>query len=94
MNSNTLKAAIVGFDITPRFHSVCGAWGCTPTMTEVDLPLLSRCVALEEGGRRLIWYGSDLVGETIKGTDTYRDEVADALKWRGTRLLANRKQRL
>lgn len=82
MNSNTLKAAIVGFDITPRFHSVCGAWGCTPTMTEVDLPLLSRCVALEEGGRRLIWYGSDLVGETIKGTDTYRDEVADALKLR------------
>ncbi len=87
MNSNTLKAAIVGFDITPRFHSVCGAWGCTPTMTEVDLPLLSRCVALEEGGRRLIWYGSDLVGETIKGTDTYRDEVADALKLRRNQVI-------
>jgi len=74
-----LKAGIVGFDITPRFHPTCGAWGSTPSMPELDLPLLSRCVALDEGGRRLLWFGSDLIGDTVKGTDTIRDEIADTL---------------
>ena len=76
---NSLRVGIVGFDITPSFHPTCGAWGSTPTMTELDLPLLARCIALDQGGRRLLWFGSDLVGETVKGTDTYRDEVAGAL---------------
>lgn len=41
-----LHAVMVGFDITTRFHPTCGAWGCTPTMTEVDAPLLARCLDL------------------------------------------------
>lgn len=77
--SNGLKAQMVGFDITPRLHPTCGAWGCTPYMTEVDQPLLARCLVLDQGGLQLVWFCSDLVGETIKGTDIYRDEIASAL---------------
>lgn len=74
-----LRVGIVGFDITPRFHPTCGAWGCTPTMTKLDMPLLARCIALEQDHRRLIWFGSDLVGESVPGTDVLREEVAAAL---------------
>ncbi len=76
---SSLKIGMVGFDITPQFHPTCGAWGCTPTMTELDMPLLARCIALDQGGRRLLWFGSDLVGETVKGTNGFRDEIAGAL---------------
>ena len=76
---SSLKVGMVGFDITPRFHPTCGAWGSTPTMTELDMPLLARCIALEQGDCRLIWFGSDLVGEPVKGTDVFRDEIAGAL---------------
>ncbi|MSU69879.1 MAG: hypothetical protein EXS39_03705 [Opitutaceae bacterium] len=76
---NLLRVGVVGFDITPRFHPRCGAYGSTYTMTEVDLPLLARCIALDQGGCRVLWFGSDSVGETIKGTDVYRDEIAGAL---------------
>ncbi|MSU69672.1 MAG: hypothetical protein EXS39_02625 [Opitutaceae bacterium] len=48
-------------------------------MPDLDLPLLARCVALDQGGRRLLWFGSDLVGEVVNGTNAYRDEVAGAL---------------
>ncbi len=74
-----LKAAMVGFDITPRIHPQFGAWGTTLSMTEIDMPLLSRCLCLEQDGRLLIWFGSDLVGETVPGTDVFRDEVSQAL---------------
>jgi len=87
-----LKAGIVGFDITPRFHPTCGAWGSTPSMPELDLPLLSRCVALDEGGRRLLWFGSDLIGDTVKGTDTIRDEIADTLGLRREQVIFSTSQ--
>lgn len=76
---NRLQVGMVGFDITPRFHPTCGAWGCTPTMTELDMPLSARCIAFEWDGRKLLWFGSDLVGETVAGTDAMRADVASAL---------------
>ena len=54
-----LHAAVVGFDITPPIHPQYGAWGTTPKLKTVDMPLLSRCVALEQDDRRLLWCGSD-----------------------------------
>ena len=75
----SLQAAMVGFDITPRIHPQFGAWGTTPSMTEIDMPLLARCLCLEQDGRRLVWFGSDLIGEPVHGTDVLRDEVAEAL---------------
>ena len=74
-----LKVGIVGFDITPGIHATCGAWGTIPRMTEIDLPLMARCIALEQDDRRLLWFGSDLIGETPPITNGLRDEVADAL---------------
>lgn len=74
-----LQVGIVGFDITPGIHPTCGAWGTTPRMTEVDMPLLSRCIALQQDDRRLLWYGSDLIGETTPITDALRDEVAEGI---------------
>jgi hypothetical protein len=68
-----------GFDISPRFHPTCGARGCNPTMTELDMPLLARCVAIKNDRQTLIWFGSDLVGEPVQGTNALRDEVAAAL---------------
>jgi len=75
----SLRVGIVGFDISPRFHPTCGAWGSTPSMTELDMPLLARCIALEQGAERLIWFGSDLVGENVADTRAIRDEIAEAL---------------
>ncbi len=77
--TDALQVGMVGFDITPRFHPEFGAWGTTPSMTEVDLPLLSRCIALEYGRTRVLWYGADLVGDSVPRTDAVRDEVAAAL---------------
>ena len=77
---SSLHVGIVGFDITPKFHPTCGAWGTTPSMAQLALPLLSRCVAFKHEQRRVVWFGSDLVGDTVRGTDAMRDEVADALK--------------
>ena len=74
-----LRVGVVGFDITPRIHPEFGAWGTTHTMKEIDMPLLARCVVLEQNGRRLIWFGSDLIGESVPDTDAMRDEVADTL---------------
>ena len=89
---NSLRVGIVGFDITPRFHPKCGAWGSTHTMTEVDLPLLARCIALDQGGHRLLWFGSDLVGESLKGADVYRDEIAGALGLRREQVILSTSQ--
>jgi neutral ceramidase len=77
--AHSLRAGIAGFEITPRIHPKHGAWGTTPSMTEIDLPLLSRCIALEQGQTRLVWFGSDLVGDTVADTDALRDEVAAAV---------------
>lgn len=66
--SSQLHAAMVGFDFTPKFHPEFGAWGTTPIMTEVDLPLLGRCLALEQDGRRLVWLAFDLCGNTPSET--------------------------
>jgi len=74
-----LRAGMTGFDITPRFHPTCGAWGTTPEMTEVDMPLLGRCLVLEQNQQRLIWFSADLVGDSPRCTDRLRDEVAEAL---------------
>jgi len=70
---------MIGFDITPRIHPTGGAWGTTPNLTEVDLPLLSRCLVLDQDGRRLVWFSSDLVGDPLHDTDVIRGELAAAL---------------
>ncbi len=74
-----LNAGVVGFDITPPIHPDYGAWGTTPKLKTIDRPLLSRCVAMEQDGRRLLWFGSDLCGNAVWETDAMRAEVADAL---------------
>ena len=74
-----LHFGMVGFDMTPRFHPQFGAWGTTASLTQLDMPLLGRCIALEQDGRRLIWFGLDLVGETVPGTEAIRDELAATL---------------
>ncbi len=71
-----LRAAMVGFEITPRFHPQFGAWGTSPTQPELDLPLYARCLAVEQDGRKLLWYGSDLVGFPIDECNGLRDEIA------------------
>ena len=60
-----LHAAIVGFDITPEIHPEYGAWGTTPQLTKIDMPLLARCVALRQDKQLLIWFGSDLCGNPV-----------------------------
>lgn len=77
--TDSLRVGIAGFDITPRFHPRYGAWGTTPSMTDVDLPLLSRCIALECDDTRVLWFGSDLVGGWVGDTDNLRGEIAAAL---------------
>ncbi len=76
---SSLHVGCVEFDISPRFHPTCGAWGTTSAMTELDMPLLAQCIAFQQDDRMLLWFGSDLVGETVPGTDVLRDEVAGAL---------------
>ena len=80
---------MVGFDITPRFHRTCGAWGSIYTMTEVDMPLLSRCLLIEAEGLRLLWYGSDLVGDDFHETNVLREEIADAIGLERTGLVVH-----
>jgi len=75
----SLQFGMVGFDITPRLHPQFGAWGTTAGLTKIDLPLLGRCVVLDQGGLRLIWFGMDLIGQTVSGTNKIRGELAEAL---------------
>lgn len=70
---------MVGFDVTPRFHPTCGAWGSTPSMTELDIPLLARCLVIKQDERMAVWYGLDLSGDHVHGTDATRTEIATAL---------------
>ena len=79
MPMKPLCVGVVGFDITPEIHPEYGAFGTTPSLIEVAEPLLSRCIALEQDGTRLVWFGSDLCGNAIFETDAMRREVADAL---------------
>lgn len=79
---STLRAAMTGFDATPRIHPQFGAWGTTPSMTEIDLPLLSRCLALEGDGRLLLWFSHDLIGLGCPATLQLREHVAAALELR------------
>ena len=76
---DTLKVGMVGFDITPDIHSACGAWGCNPTITEVDQPLAGRCLALVHAGESIVWFSFDLVGDSPRVTLELRREVAEAL---------------
>ena len=73
------KAAMTGFDIDPRFHPEYGAWGTTPVMTEIDIPVLTRCLVLAGGDKALVWFSHDLIGESVEGTDVLRREIADTL---------------
>ncbi len=75
----TLRANITAFDITPDIHPEYGAWGTTPGMTEVDLPLLGRCLALEQDQRALLWFSLDLCGNTVDETTSMRNDVAAAV---------------
>ena len=73
---------MIGFEITPRIHPEYGAWGTTPSVTTLDTlsgGLHARCLALQQDDRRVLWYGSDLVGTDVDGTDALRLQVADAL---------------
>ena len=74
-----LNVGFVGFDITPEIHPEYGAWGTTPQMTSVDMPLLARCLVLDDGTTRIVWFGSDLCGNSTRETAEFRDEVAEAL---------------
>ena len=74
-----LKVGVVGFDITPEIHPQYGAWGTTPSLVSVDMPLLARCIVLDHEGVRLIWFGSDLCGNPPGETEGYRNEVAQAV---------------
>ncbi len=74
-----LRAGMVGFDITPRFHPTYGAWGSTPSMTQVDMLLRAGVVALEHDGRKALWYGLDLVGDPPRETLAIREEIASAV---------------
>ena len=67
---DTLNVGMVGFDITPSIHPVCGAWGCNPTITAVDQPLAGRCLALQQGDRQVVWLSFDLVGDSPRFTLT------------------------
>lgn len=78
-HAERLHVGVAGFDITPRFHPRCGAWGSTPSMTALDAPLLSRCLALRQTDQLVLWFGSDLFGASEKVTQSCRDEVARAL---------------
>lgn len=73
------RASMTGFEATPSIYPKYGAWGTTPTMTQVDLPLLSRCLAMEAGGRTLSWYSHDLTGLSCVATLQLRRCVADAV---------------
>ena len=77
--SDKLHASMVGFDFTPAIHPEHGAWGTTPIMTEVDLPLLGRCLALKQDDRLLIWFALDLCGNMVCETAELRAQVAAAL---------------
>ena len=70
---------MVGFDIAPRFHPQFGAWGTTPGITETDMPLLTRCLALEQEVRMLVWFSHDLCGNSVPETDCLRNEIAEAI---------------
>jgi hypothetical protein len=74
-----LRASMTGFDATPRIHPQYGAWGTTPTMKEVDLPLQSRCLALNSDGTTLLWFSHDLTGLSCSATLQMRRHVADAI---------------
>lgn len=77
--SDSIHAAIVGFDITPEIHPEYGAWGTTPVLTEIHMPLLGRCVALRQGDQHLIWYGIDHCGLSVPETLAIRTEIAASL---------------
>ena len=74
-----MRASMVGFDMSPRFHPEYGARGTTPRMTELHRPLMTRCLVLDQDDRRLIWFGGDLNGEPVPFTDALRDELAGRL---------------
>ena len=76
---NGLRVGIVGFDITPEIHPEFGAWGTTPSLTSIDMPLLARCIVLDDERERLVWFGSDLCGNSVKEVASFRDEIADDL---------------
>ena len=85
-----LSAAMVGFEITPHFHPEQGAWGTTPSITKMDPNvggLFSRCLALAQDDRRALWFGSDLVGDTVDRTDDWREEIADALDLEASQII-------
>ena len=75
--SSTFDVGIAGFDFTPEIHPEYGAWGTTPGMTEVDMPLLGRCIALSQGEELLLWYGIDICGNPPKEVAAIRDELAE-----------------
>src|SRR5689334_17043223 len=79
LGMSEFRVSMVAFDITPQIHPEFGAWGCNPSMNRIDMPLLARCIAMEQNGRRLIWFGSDLCGDSVPATDRLRHEVADCI---------------
>jgi len=75
-----LRVGMTGLDITPLFHPACGACETTPEMTELYMPLLGRCLVLEENEQRLIWLSADLVGDSPRCIDRPRDERTEQRK--------------
>ena len=74
-----LQVGMAGVDMSPRFHPEFGAWGTSPTLPELDLPLLCRCVAMKQAGRLIVWYSMDLIGFNVTQTNELRDQFGEAL---------------
>ena len=82
-----LKAAMVGFDITPRIHPKFGAWGTTPSMYVIDMPLVGRCIALEQNGELLIWFSVDQFPLPVSESTRLRDRIARELGITGDQVM-------
>jgi hypothetical protein len=84
---NDLQAAMVGFDITPRIHPKFGAYGTTPSMYVIDMPLQGRCLALTQGDRKLLWFAVDQFPLTVPGSAMLRTRLAEELALDGDQIV-------
>ena len=82
-----LRAALVGFDVTPRIHPEFGAYGTTPSMYVIDMPLQGRCLALARGDEVLVWYSVDQFPLTVPGCTQLRAQLGRELGLSGEQVL-------
>ena len=78
---------MVGFDITPRIHPEFGAYGTTPSMYVIDMPLLGRCVALEQEDELLVWFSVDQFPLSVSESARLRDRLGQELGIAGDQVM-------